>query len=54
MSDTDINNINFNTENIETNFAQTDKNNIYKKINKKKILLKKNQKTGIQVILKII
>ena len=44
MSDTDINNINFNTENIETNFAQTDKNNIYKKINKKKNIIKEESK----------
>ena len=35
MSDTDINNINFNTENIETNFAQTDKNNIYMEPNQR-------------------
>ena len=44
MSDTDINNINFNTENIETNFEQTDKNNIYKKINKKKNIIKEEIK----------
>ena len=44
MSDTDINNINFNTENIETNFEQTDKNNIYKKIKKKKNIIKEEIK----------